>query len=100
MIISLMILIQQPEWVNKINQFTSDNYLFGLIFLAVLLILIFKLPQRNTKKNKKTYRSVKTSTRNKSLNFKKNNSRKCPKCSSAISKDDNFCGSCGEKINS
>ena len=100
MIISVLIFIQQPEWANKLNKFASNNYLFGLILLAVLVYLFFKIPQRITKENKKTDNSVKSSTRKKISNFKKNNSTKCPKCSSAISKEDRFCGSCGEKINS
>lgn len=78
----------------------SNNYLFGLILLAVLVYLFFKIPQRISQENKKFDRSVKSSIRKKSSNFKKNNSNKCPKCSSAISKEDRFCGSCGEKINS
>ena len=48
MIISVLIFIQQPEWANKLNQFASNNYLFGLILLAVLVYLFFKIPQRIT----------------------------------------------------
>ena len=61
-----------------------------------------KNTKENQKKieNKKTYSSVKSSKRNKSSNFKLNNSKKCTNCSSEISKDDRFCGICGEKINS
>jgi hypothetical protein len=86
MIISVIIFIQQPEWVNKVNPFARNNYLFGLILLAVLVYLFFKIPQRITKENKKTYSSV--------------NSKKYLNCFSEISKDDRFCGICGEKINS
>ena len=53
MIISVIIFIQQPEWVNKVNPFARNNYLFGLILLAVLVYLFFKIPQRITKENKK-----------------------------------------------
>jgi hypothetical protein len=42
MIISVLIFIQQPEWANKLNQFASNNYLFGLILLAVLVYLFLK----------------------------------------------------------
>ena len=100
MIISVIIFIQQPEWTNKVNQLASNNYIFGLLLLIGLVYLFFKIPQRITKGNKKTYSSVKSSKRNKSSNFKLNNSKKCPNCSSEISKDDRFCGICGEKINS
>ena len=99
MIISVIILIQQPEWANKLNQFASNNYLFGLLLLAGIVYIFFKIPGRIIKENKKPDRSIKSSARNKSSNFKENNSRKCPKCSSTISKDDRFCGVCGEKIN-
>ena len=98
MIISVLIFIQQPEWANKLNQFASNNYLFGLILLAVLVYLFFKIPQRITEE-KKSVKSDKSNSRKKSSNFKKNNSKKCPKCSISIFKDDIFCGSCGEKIN-
>lgn len=100
MIISVLIFIQQPEWANKINQSASNNYLFGLILLVVLVYLFFKIPQRISQEIKKPDTIVKSNTKKKSSNYKSNNSKKCPKCSSAISKDDRFCGICGEKINS
>jgi len=98
MIISVLILIQQPEWANKMNKFASNNYLFGLILIVGLVFLFFNIPKRINKENIKSEISHKSKTNNKDLNVKINNSNKCPKCSSALSKEDRFCGSCGEKI--
>jgi hypothetical protein len=52
MIISVLIFIQQPEWANKLNQFASNNYLFGLILLAVLVYLFLKYHKELLKKIK------------------------------------------------
>ena len=98
MIISVIIFIQQPEWVNKVNQLASNNYIFGLLLLVGLVFLFFKIPERINQNNKKSEISDKVKTKNKNLNVKINNSNKCPKCSDIISKDDKYCGTCGEKL--
>jgi uncharacterized paraquat-inducible protein A len=99
MIISVIIFIQQPEWANKVNQLASINYIFGLLLLVGLVFLFFKIPQRISQENKKSEIGDKVKTKNKDLKVKINNSKKCPKCSCKILKDDKFCGSCGEKLN-
>ena len=100
MITSVIIYIQQPGWANKVNQLASNNYIFGLLLLVGLFFLFFKIPKRINQENKKSEISDKVKTKNKDLNVKISNSKKCPKCSCKISKDDKFCGSCGEKLNS
>ena len=79
---------QQPEWVVKINQFGSENFILILPVVIAIVYLFFKISKG---------KDIKSNIKFSNANF--NNTKRCIKCLNVIFIEDKFCGSCGEKIN-